>query len=78
MDGTSFATNWKSRHDILLLTDCCPMPGDPAEFFSRSGFWMGLKRALVHRCRFATRADARASIFEWIEVLYNGAVPQRP
>ena len=26
---------------------------------------------LVHREHFATRAQARAAIFEWIEVFYN-------
>jgi transposase InsO family protein len=34
-------------------------------------FWSTLKRDLVHRCQFATRAEARAAIFEWIEVFYN-------
>lgn len=34
-------------------------------------FWSSLKRELVHRCLFATRAAARAAIFEWIEVFYN-------
>lgn len=34
-------------------------------------FWSSLKRELVHRCLFATRAQARAAIFEWIEVFYN-------
>jgi transposase InsO family protein len=34
-------------------------------------FWSTLKRELVHRCCFATRAQARAAIFEWIEVFYN-------
>jgi putative transposase len=34
-------------------------------------FWSSLKRELVHRCRFATHAEARAAIFEWIEVFYN-------
>jgi transposase InsO family protein len=34
-------------------------------------FWSSLKRELVHRCQFATRAEARAAIFEWIEVFYN-------
>jgi len=36
-------------------------------------FWSTLKRELVHRCCFATRAQARAAIFEWIEVFYNRA-----
>jgi transposase InsO family protein len=30
-----------------------------------------LNRELVHRCEFAARAEARAAIFEWIEVFYN-------
>jgi transposase InsO family protein len=34
-------------------------------------FWSSLKRELVHRVAFATRADARAAIFEWIEIFYN-------
>jgi len=29
-------------------------------------FWATLKRELVHRCRFATRADARRAIIAWI------------
>ena len=29
-------------------------------------FWSSLKRELVHRYRFATRADARRAIFVWI------------
>ena len=29
-------------------------------------FWSSLKRELVHRYRFATRADARRAIFAWI------------
>jgi transposase InsO family protein len=34
-------------------------------------FWSSLKRELVHRCEFATRAEAKAAVFEWIEVFYN-------
>ena len=26
---------------------------------------------LIYRCEFATRAQARAAIFEWIEIFYN-------
>ena len=29
-------------------------------------FWATLKRELVNRCRFATRADARRAIIAWI------------
>jgi transposase InsO family protein len=34
-------------------------------------FWSSLKRGLIHGQTFATRAQARAAIFEWIEVFYN-------
>lgn len=34
-------------------------------------FWSTLKRGLIHHRTFATRAAARAAIFEWIEVFYN-------
>ena len=34
-------------------------------------FWSTLKTELVHHERYATRAAARASIFEYIEVFYN-------
>jgi putative transposase len=34
-------------------------------------FFATLKKELVHQERYATRAEARASIFEYIEVFYN-------
>lgn len=34
-------------------------------------FWSSLKRELVHRYQFATRAEARVAVFEWIEIFYN-------
>jgi putative transposase len=34
-------------------------------------FWSSLKRDLVHRWQFATRAQAKAAVFAWIEVFYN-------
>lgn len=34
-------------------------------------FWSSLKNELVHRRSFATRAEAREALFEWIEVFYN-------
>jgi transposase InsO family protein len=34
-------------------------------------FWSSLKRELVHRRTFASRAQACAAIFEWIEIFYN-------
>jgi len=34
-------------------------------------FWSNLKNELVHRQAFATRDQARAAIFEYVEVFYN-------
>jgi putative transposase len=34
-------------------------------------FWATLKTELVHHERYATRGQARASIFEYVEVFYN-------
>ena len=34
-------------------------------------FWSSLKRELVHRVCFGTRAAARAAVFDWIEIFYN-------
>jgi putative transposase len=35
-------------------------------------FFASLKKELVHGADFATRAEARAAIFEYLEVFYNG------
>jgi transposase InsO family protein len=34
-------------------------------------FWATLKKELVHQTTFASREEARAAIFEFIEVFYN-------
>jgi transposase InsO family protein len=34
-------------------------------------FWSGLKYELVYHQRFATRAEARTAIFDYIETFYN-------
>ena len=34
-------------------------------------FWGTLKNELVHHCRYTTRAEAEASIREYIEIFYN-------
>jgi transposase InsO family protein len=34
-------------------------------------FFATLKAELIHRTRFRTRDEARAAIFEYIEVFYN-------
>lgn len=37
----------------------------------KESFWSTLKNELVHHERFATRAQARAALFEYIETFYN-------
>jgi transposase InsO family protein len=46
-------------------------PGNCYDNAAMESFWSSLKRELVYRCQFATRAEAKAAIFEWIEVFYN-------
>ena len=46
-------------------------PGNCYDNAAMESFWSSLKRELVHRWQFATHAQARAAIFEWIEVFYN-------
>jgi len=46
-------------------------PGNCYDHAAMESFWSSLKRELVHRRQFATHAQARAEIFEWIEVFYN-------
>ena len=38
-------------------------------------FFASLKKGLIHGEDYATRDQARASIFEYVEVLYNRARP---
>jgi transposase InsO family protein len=34
-------------------------------------FFASLKKEHVHQARFRTRAEARAAVFEYIEIFYN-------
>jgi putative transposase len=45
--------------------------GDCYDNAMMESFWATLKCELVHQRRYATRAQARQSIFEYIEVFYN-------
>jgi len=45
--------------------------GDCWDNACAESFWATLKSELVNHERYATRAEARASIFEYIEVFYN-------
>lgn len=45
--------------------------GDCYDNAAMESFWATLKTELVHHERYETRAEARASIFEYVEVYYN-------
>ena len=45
--------------------------GDAYDNAAAESFFATLKRELVHRHRFPTRAAARTAVFEFIEVFYN-------
>jgi putative transposase len=45
--------------------------GDCYDNAAMESFWSTLKRELVNHQRYASPAEARASIFEYIEVFYN-------
>jgi transposase InsO family protein len=45
--------------------------GDCYDNAVMESFWGTLKTELVHHERYETRAEARASIFEYVEVFYN-------
>jgi putative transposase len=45
--------------------------GDSYDNAAMESFWSTLKNELVHRCTFASRAEARSAIFECVEVFHN-------
>jgi len=57
-----------ARHEI---TASMSGRGDCYDNAMMESFWATLKSELIHLQRFATRSEARSSIFEYIEVFYN-------
>jgi transposase InsO family protein len=45
--------------------------GDCWDNAPMESFFASLKKELVHQENYRTRAEARASVFEYIEVFYN-------
>lgn len=45
--------------------------GDCYDNAPMESFWATLKKELVHKHAFATRAEATQAVFEWIETVYN-------
>lgn len=56
---------------VLGLEASMSRAGNCYDNAAMESFWSTLKSELVHRQTFATRAQARAAIFEYVEVFYN-------
>ena len=70
--GVQYASQaYRQRLALAGVIPSMSRPGNCYDNAAMESFWSSLKRELVHRCLFATRAEARAAIFEWIEVFYN-------
>ena len=70
-------SQYASAHYQLLLAKhgiTCSMSrrADCWDNAPMESFFASLKKELVHGADFATRAEARAALFEYIEVFYNG------
>jgi len=70
-------SQYASEHYQLLLAKhgiTCSMSrrADCWDNAPMESFFASLKKELIHDADFATRAEARAAIFEYIEVFYNG------
>lgn len=67
-------TSYLYQRELARCAMCASFTGKGACFDNAviESFWATLKRELVYpRKRFATRAEARAAVFEFIEVYYN-------
>jgi putative transposase len=67
---------YASKHYREKLTEAGTLASmsrtaNPYDNAQAESFFSTLKTELVHRCRFRTRAEARAVLFEWIECFYN-------
>jgi transposase InsO family protein len=70
--GVQYASrNYRQRLAGAGVVPSMSRRGNCYDNAAMESFWSSLKRELVHRCEFTTRAQARAAVFEWIEVFYN-------
>jgi transposase InsO family protein len=70
--GVQYASrNYRQRLALAGVVPSMSRRGNCYDNTAMESFWSSLKRELVHRRTFASRAEARAAIFEWIEVFYN-------
>ena len=65
------ASRYRERLDTLGMQVSMSRRGNCYDNAPMESFWGSLKNELLYQRRFATRAQARAAITEWIEVFYN-------
>jgi putative transposase len=70
--GVQYASqDYRQRLAAFGLEASMSRPGNCYDNAAMESFWSTLKHELVYRQEFTSRAQARQSIFEWIEVFYN-------
>lgn len=70
--GSQYAgTKYRKLIKKAGLTQSMSRKGECLDNAPMESFFASLKKELVHRQRFTTHAQARAAIFEYIEVFYN-------
>ena len=70
--GVQYAcTAYRERLAEHSITASMSRVGNCYDNAMKESFWATLKKELVHDMEFATFEEARAAIFEWIEVFYQ-------
>jgi transposase InsO family protein len=70
--GVQYASaDYRSALGASGLVASMSRKGNCYDNAAMEAFWSTLKNELVHRRRFATRAEARTAIFDYIETFYN-------
>jgi transposase InsO family protein len=70
--GVQYAcVSYRATLEAHGITPSMSRPGNCYDNAVAESFFATLKRELVHRRSYATRAAARQSLFEYIEVFYN-------
>lgn len=70
--GSQYASNdYQRLLEANGLTGSMSRKGNCYDNAVAESFFATLKKELVHRARFRTRAEARARLFEYIELFYN-------
>ena len=70
--GVQYASqDYRNRLAALGLEASMSRKANCYDNATMESFWSTLKHELVYRGQWATRAQARQRLFEWIEVFYN-------